>query len=181
MNTIEIQNKIKELFESKSFVAINEWDVAKNATDEYTRSLYSPRVDLAIGPFNINGDIENNNSSINRFILDNSILITKIKEKGYYFENFDENKNPRCTIAIEIESSGSRKHMLGDIANASILGKIGLVVPTSIKKYQQFVKIMEFLKFAQSNKKINEVIFNNVIIIKSDDLIEILENNISTK
>ena len=105
----------------------------------------------------------------------NEILIKKIIEKGETFNNFSYNKNPRCLIAIEIETSGTRKHMIGDITNASILGKIGLIVPTTFDKYKAFNKIMKYLEFAQTNGKIKNNVFKNIILIKHEDLISLLE------
>ena len=93
------------------------------------------------------------------------------------FQDFTYNKNPRCMIAIEIETSGSRKHMIGDLVNASILGKIGLIVPTNDEKYKAFVKIMKYLEFAQENDKMSNNVFKNIVLIKSDDLINLLESH----
>jgi len=42
------------------------WDVAKKAQDCYNRrDLYAPRLDFAIGPFNISANIERNLAKIN--------------------------------------------------------------------------------------------------------------------
>lgn len=178
--TKQIQKEITGLLNKKLYgnnvSAKEEWDVSKNSGDEYSsREIYAPRVDIAVSPY-ITGILTSEEiNKLENAYIQNKNLIEEIKKKGETFSDFRYNKNPRCLITIEIETSGSRKHLLGDIANASILGKVGLIVPTNDKNYNSFRRIMNYLEFAQTKEKISENIFKNIILIRHSDLIDILK------
>ena len=180
--TKQIQGEITNLFNEKlkgGISAKKEWRVTKERTDGYDgKLLYAPIIDIGIEPFLIHYVTPLEKSKLEKAFSENKILIEKIKRRGKIFDEFEPNMNPRCLIAIEIETSGSRKHLLGDIINASIFGKIGLIVPTNEKNFKSFERIMEYLQFAQKNKKIKNKVLNNVILIKSDELIEVLKNDL---
>lgn len=176
MDTIETQNFLLKLLDEKfgPQVTIKEWDVAKDSLDGYNRELYCPRLDIAVGPFNIDGNVSRNLNSIKREADSKTEFLNLLLSKSISStENFEYNKNPRCFLAIEIEKSGSRKHMLGDIANSSILGYMGIVIPLGEKKPNQFKKIKDYIDFAVRNEKTSKV-FNNVIIIKLQDFLDCL-------
>lgn len=165
----EIQNELTQFLEKKGFNVIKEWDVGKNSRDALNRNIYCPRVDIALGPFNTSreqNELMGNENIANQFI-------TLLRRKNMVPVNFEYNYNPRCSIAIEIEASGSRKHMLGDIANASILGKLGIIIPTSNEKKYQFDRIKGFIDFATSVGKL-EYTFRNYIIISVEEFKEII-------
>lgn len=173
-DTKTIQKEIVSLFSKRlnGVSVIEEWNVAKNRSDDFDRTvLYAPRVDVAIGPFMINAVTKEEKERFDNASESNKQLIDELIEIGEEFKPFEYNKNPRCLIAVEIENSGSIKHHIGDITNASILGKIGLIVPTSEKSYKTFKRIMAYLEFAQKNNKINNNVFKNIVLIKSDTLI----------
>jgi len=146
-----------------------EWNVAKDSRDDYTRELYSPRLDVAVGPFNICKD-PYANDDISSIITTHENFLRKIwlnsELKTGSFSNFihDKNKNPRCLLAIEIENSGSSKHMLGNIANVSIIGSIGIVVPFNDKQLSLCKRIKAYVTFATKVNKISDV-FKNVLIV----------------
>lgn len=162
-----------------------EWSVTKDSQDGYARGLYAPRLDIAVGPFNIDGRIEENNAAIIRTLDDNKDIIEcLIKSEEYSIRPFRElrsniNKNPRCFLAIEIEKSGSRKHMLGNIVNASIIGAIGIVVPFDDKALAAYKRINEYITFAAEVKKTRSV-FKNVLIIKNQAFIRCLKDKHSS-
>ena len=161
---------------------IKEWNVAKDSRDAFTRELYSPRLDIAVGPFNIDGRIENNKIKIVRTARSKrSFIETMFQYSELPTGTLNEllanrNKNPRCFLAIEIENSGSSKHMLGNIANVSILGSIGVVIPFNNKKLSLCKRIRKYVTFATSVKKFEDV-FKNVLIINKENFFRILESS----
>jgi len=162
---------LKNLFGNKN-VEI-EWSVAKESTDAFTRELYRPRLDLAIGPFNNDGNVDLNKQRIETAISKHQDLILGLFNHSE-FRSFDindflakKNENPRCFLAIEIENSGSSKHMLGNIANVSILGSIGIVVPFNQNRLSLCKRIKKYFSFAAQVGKIDDV-FQNVLIINKD-------------
>jgi len=150
-----------------------EWDVAKDSQDALTRKLYCPRLDIAVGPFNTDGNVQNNIDRIKNIVtakrdfIDNILQLSEppLTDIDSFLQL--KNKNPRCFLAIEIEKSGSRKHMLGDIANVSILGSIGIVVPFNDKKLNAFKRIKKYVDFAARVGK-SSAVFRNVLIIKKE-------------
>jgi hypothetical protein len=62
MNATEYQKalfeKLKCIFGDANIE--KEWDVARNSQDDFTRDIYCPRLDIALGPFNIDKQIETN-------------------------------------------------------------------------------------------------------------------------
>lgn len=161
---------------------IKEWNVAKDSRDLFTRELYSPRLDIAVGPFNIYKNIEKSKTEIKRVASSKRNFIKTIFKyselrTGTSNQLLDSrNKNPRCFLAIEIENSGSSKHMLGNIANVSILGFIGIVIPFNDKKLSLCKRIRKYVNFATSVKKLEDV-FKNVLIISKENFFTILESS----
>jgi len=158
-----------------------EWDVAKDSQDAWSRKLYCPRIDVAVRPFNTTGNIKRNNRIIDAKIEEYRAFIAELVDKAETevgsVDNFlsNKNENPRCFLAIEIENSGTRKHMLGDIANASIIAAIGIVVPLNKSTLNGFKRIKKYIQFATEVDKI-EAIFNNVLVINRDNFINIISS-----
>lgn len=164
---------------------IKEWHVAKGSRDNFTRELYCPRLDVAVGPFNIRGWGEEDRRQIVRHLNRRRQLIKAFwgvaENRDYGFEHFTRkrNVNPRCLLAIEIENSGSSKHMLGNIANVSILGSVGIVVPFTKEKLALCKRIRRYVDFAARVEKIKSV-FENVLIVNKDDFLRTINNFIRT-
>lgn len=132
--------------------------------------VYSPRLDVAAGPFAIGEkrfqkEYDKIAISCSDFI-DN--CITKFrenynriaKERVRLVENYREfvrpyafNANSRCSFAIEIEENGSPKHKLGDIVNASCLGRVAILVSGDETTLRSFVRIVEYLSLLKSVQK----------------------------
>ena len=180
-NTIEFENQaltsLQELFGSENVE--RPWDVAKNSRDDFTRELYCPEIDLAVGPFNVNRDGDGG-VAIKQTFLRSRALIEKLLSVSHNpVGNFEEflgkaNPNPRCFMAVEVEKSGTRKHMLGDMVNASIIGMIGIVIPLKEGILRGFKGIKKYLEFATRVEK-SKYSFDNVLIVGGNDFLDALE------
>jgi len=108
-NSYELFTQLKQLFGNEN--VIQEWDVAKNSQDAYTRELYCPRVDFAVGPFNIDANIDYNNMLIERAYQKYRRLLELLKSRSDSEDKtLEPNENPRCFLVIEVEDKSSRKH-----------------------------------------------------------------------
>jgi hypothetical protein len=175
----EVKGKLIGLFEG----LVGEDDIGTEWIPfgkEDSRSKYSPRIDVAVGPFAYGDrrlgmvyDELSDNSS--RFII---ALYGTFRENAEGFSFKSEipdtimrvnrvNPNARCLISIEIERSGSRKHRLGDIVNACSLGRVGVVVAWDDSVLRSFLRITEYLRFLRSRDKPSYSTGNLVILTKS--------------
>ena len=184
MKTKEYTNKLlfvlKKRFPKES--VLNEWSTGKKSRDDFNSKVhYAPRLDIAVGPFNINRRIEENNRRISGELRKNNTLIQGIfqtshagakYEFNYYLEKL--NINPRCFIAIEIENTGSEKHSIGGIVNASSMGKIGLVIALNESKWRLLPKLLEYFQRLKGFGKL-EGDFSNVLVIRADELLSALK------
>jgi len=169
----EIVTELKRIF-GDSNVKL-EWDVAKDSKDDYTRKLYCPRIDVAVGPFNIDRNISLNNRRITEAYEKHRTLIERIKSMSDVpNQSMLLNENPRCLLAIELENKSSRKHRLGSMVNASAMGKIGIILAANPSVFRSIVKIREYLKFIES---VGKARYNpgNLIIVLVDDFLDILK------
>ncbi len=186
-----IEMLLRRIFERRGDSEIEikkEWSVTKDSQDEYQgEGIYAPRIDIAIGPFNIgsNWDVGEINRKYHQY---ENVIFEKIIQKGELLGNevICPNQNPRCTVAIEIANYSEEKRMIGDIFNASVIGKIGIFV------YDNFVysqdrrfekashRLLNYIKFLKAQGKggmddKKKKILNNVIFIKSGDIVSVLE------
>src|SRR5216683_4301607 len=81
----------------------SEWNIRTAATDRFRDpSTYAPRVDIAVGPFNLTSDsIERDVHNIHqssKHKLIQEIISTSHSQN----DQFEEHRNPRCLLAIEI-------------------------------------------------------------------------------
>lgn len=142
------------------------WRSSEDSEDDFDSSLmYTPETDIVIKPFNIRRHIKE----------DNEIIDSELKYHSSFFDNINRiaaipyqknvlNKNPRCFLAIEVGGSGSEKHLLGDMYNASILGKIGLVVAANKATLKSYIRLYEYANFAFTVGKTNQS-FGNLAIV----------------
>ena len=126
------------------------------------RDMYWPVVDIAVGPFALREKFGHRYTRLMRqtrpFI---QALIDahnrNVQAMGDEFTHFDMlvqfNENARCLFCIEIEESGSRKHCLGNLVNASALGRIGILVARTPTVLQTFVLQRAYLKFLADVEK----------------------------
>lgn len=186
MTAKEYQNIIHRLIQTKL-----EGHEVKNEWTAFTgyHNHYSPRVDIAVGPFSIvagqnQTHVYNQlvaNENIQSFIrqlydihsenigleVNNEITIPPFEDLIY------KNQNARCFLAIEIENENSKKHIMGSLINAASLGRIGIGVAYSEKTMRTFIRIMNYLGFLRRVEK-NTYDTTNFLIISKDQMQTIL-------
>lgn len=174
-----ITRKLKAVFGEN--MVKKEWDIAKDSQDDLQRGrMYCPRIDVAVGPFNISREIDLDNQRIWDAIAAHRDFIEKLVDNSIISIGnvdtfiYNRNKNPRCFLAIEIEGSGTRKHMLGDIANASIMAAIGVVIPLDKSRLNGFKGIQNYIEFATHVGKLETRLFKNVLIISKEKFKKII-------
>lgn len=79
------------------------------------------------------------------------------------------NRNARCFIAVEIENQVSRKHLLGGVQNASVLARVGIVVPWTEEKLRATVKLLQYWDFLRYVEK-NTFDSNNVLVLTHEQI-----------
>lgn len=135
-----------------------EWSAVRDATDALSADVarYAPRLDIAVGPFNVTPGAD---PDITTMLLPNRI--------GDLFEQRQPNQNPRCLLAIEVTFSGSSKHIMGDILNASALGLFGLV----IGEERQRAKISRILVYLETLAQLEKLprLFQNVVVLSTTE------------
>lgn len=154
---------------------------------------YSPRVDLAIGPFNISPGanlIDTYNSLVQESQF-NNFLTTAFQyhvvnlDLSLYDEilhpNFEQlifkNQNSRCLIAIEIENLNSKKHIMGSIVNASSLGRVGIGIACNLTTLNTFCRILNYLSFLKRVDK-NTYDVTNFIVLTIAQVQHLLNNHL---
>lgn len=168
----EAQDKIASLLE-KEFGPSNietQWR-SHDRNKDWLRfgEIYCPYPDIAVKPFNTTPDRYDG--------IDN--IKAEFDRHHKFFESFFrysggidplQNGNPRCLICIEIEGSGTRKYMMGNFLNASILGYIGFVISNEniINNAKQ---VKEYLDGAAEIKKMPRVA-QNVMLFEHEDFLD---------
>lgn len=150
---------------------------------------YSPRVDIAIGPYNI-GPGPNLMTAYDRLLRTLQIrnFVTaafEIHQENLNVHTYGEiqhptidqllrlNRNSRCLFAIEIENTNSKKHMMGSIINAASLGRIGIGVAYCDAALRTFLRILNYLAFLKSVGK-NTYNTNNFLVLSSTQFSRLL-------
>lgn len=188
MTLTEYQHTLRGLLEEKlGSPAVCEW-----RTQMETNS-YSPRLDVAVGPFSIENGVqliheydelfENNTVFVAKLIkchLSNLYYINhdnpseeldeRVHQKLYEVRHF--NYNSRCFVAVEIENAVSRKHLMGGAINASVLGRIGIAVGYTDEMHNAFLNLYRYFSFLQS---VDKPTFrtNNLLVLSAEQLINI--------
>jgi hypothetical protein len=125
------------------------------------RNMYWPVVDIAVGPFakfEKRGPRYTEMMGQTRHFIQSLIDVHNRNVKALDGQaTFDMlvhfNENARCLFCIEVEQSGSKKHCLGNLVNASALGRIGLLVAMQDSVLRTFVRQRAYLKFLADVEK----------------------------
>jgi len=147
----------------------------------FERGIYTPKCDIGVGPFsfqpgNLNRLYEDllEIPQIKRFISNLSVKGGHLGDGRFLSpECRGQNKNPRCFIAVEIESpTTSRKHFMGSVVNSSIMGKIGVVISYDETKMN---RVFQFFKEMVRREKTLSILKNVIWMTKSN--FDSLSNN----
>ncbi len=181
----EYQNLIKDkLMNSLGLPAQTEWRAMQKQP-----SLYSPRVDVAAGPFIYDESCktEEHDSLVVRWEKPIEAMLTFHKQNveklkweicRTTFEHLcNKNKVARCFIAVEIENGKDPKHLIGDIFNAIALGRLGVVIPWSIESLESFGRIRKYFWFLSHATNFDAT---NLLILDKKQFVDIL-NSINEK
>lgn len=147
------------------------------------RDIYAPRIDIAVGPFAI--ERRRFEEQYTELLLETRPFIESLIER--HNQNIDAaeqrasfdtiaffNLNARCFLCIEIEDSGSRKHCLGNLVNASALGRIGLLIARSEEMLRTFVRQRVYLRFLADVEK-NSFRTDNTLVLSAQQFDECLQ------
>lgn len=149
--------------------------------------IYSPRVDVAVGPFATQGTyimeydelMDNSQNFINK-LLNYHLMNINVPDPEPNQLTFDilknKNSNARCLLAIEIENSGSRKHIIGDAVNASALGRVGIFIAWTPEKLRAAVKMRRYLGFLKTVDK-NTFDTTNLLILDKDQFLQTVKSS----
>ena len=175
-----IRGKLSQLFSDD--LVKSEWSVRTAATDRvFDKSIYSPRLDIAVGPFNVTRDRKNDDLAaigehahhpFVRWLRDE---VGRQNHGGFYF-----NPNPRCLLAIELEFSTSSKHILGGITNASLLGSIGVILGPA-KYIDKIRRISRYAARLRQVKKAHDDMFANIACFQIEDFMRLITRPASRK
>jgi hypothetical protein len=125
-------------------------------------AVYSPRVDVAVGPFALGTaryedayaqlavDHRRLLSRLHAAFSNNALEIDSVASVPSLDEMSARNPNARCFLAIEVDCSGSRKHLMGGAINAAALGRLGLSVAGSPDLLRALLKMRRYLLFLAS-------------------------------
>lgn len=153
------------------------------------RRIYSPEVDIAVGPFAIENrryinDYDRMVQSFDQLI---DTWIDMFRENwercigacywslllnppsGHESFIYGANKNARCFIAIEVENENSRKHLMGSIVNAGALGRVGILVAWQEEVLRAALRMRAYFDFLREVKK-RTFDMSGVLVLASSQL-----------
>jgi hypothetical protein len=160
---LKIKNRLTAYFDDS---VVLEWPITRGATDILARSedRYSPRVDVAVHTI---GTAPGNHLDVMMEYWN-----ANAPERLHaVFSQMNPNINPRCVLAIEVVFSGSSKHIIGDITNASMMGLYGIVVASG-KMITKVRRIKEYIRVLQGLGKAPESLFQNVCVMSEEEFLQ---------
>jgi hypothetical protein len=156
---------------------VSEWPAFDRSVDRY-----SPRLDLAVGPFSYRLD-ENKNDEYMQLAKRHAAFLQHLwcchaeneaevsprgrQSPGSIHAALTGNYNPRCFLAIEIENAVSRKHLMGGIVNAVALGQLGILVAWTDDKLRAMFRARSYLEFLESRGKPTMAVRNLLILTRN--------------
>lgn len=151
---------------------------------------YSPRVDIAVGPFNV-APGPNLTDTYNQLTADDTTIHFLTAAFQFHQQNLDialyneivypqfnhlisKNQNARCFLAFEIENKNSKKHIMGSVVNAASLGRVGIGIAFNQSTLRTFCKILNYLSFLRRVEK-NSYDTTNFIVLSMEQVKQLLD------
>ena len=168
-----IASILKNIFAASSIRT--EWDSVKYDSHSGNHGIvYAPRHDIAVGPFNSYWDLDigvDKTKTMMRHPFTKKLYKDILRYRDPLRKIW--NSRSRCYLAIEIDFSGTSKHMLGSIINASASGSIAIYIVKKtgndkairLSNYLMRLEDYEFLKFNM---------LRNLIMFNDDEFLEFL-------
>jgi hypothetical protein len=138
------------------------------------KRVYAPRHDIAIGPFNSYANLDigiDNTKGMQSHPFTRRLIKDVLQNRGTLKETW--NSFSRCYLAIEIEFTGSSKHILGSLINASVSGSIGIVINNK-RNSTKVDRIWRYLKRLEGLGRMRIYTLNNLIVFDDDEFLEFL-------
>lgn len=156
---------------------VTEWAAFSRTLDRY-----SPRLDLAVGPFSTTpgglltqdfarlcGEHDEFLRALWSFHSENETRFGAQSPQSILNLQFalNSNHNARCFLAIEIENAVSRKHLMGGIMNAVALGHLGIVIGWTEEKLRATFRARAYLHFLEAVDKPTMLVQNLLILSRA--------------
>jgi hypothetical protein len=148
--------------------------------------MYSPAIDLAVGPFATHQRFINEYDQMvycSSDMIEAMLKCYRVNLRRFWSEfeapPFEQlcrlNQNARCFMAIEIEKGNqSLKYLIGSAINASALGRIGIVLAWNQCRLNGLLRGREFLSYMKQLDK-NSFDTTNLLFLSKDQFIRLIE------
>ena len=180
---LEVKSKLVRYF--RNFPT--QLKILSNEQLGFERGIYSPKLDIAIGPIakGVTSYVDEYDEVVeySRDFLTEALELSLRNTNGCglelarvyqdFLRDRAQNKNARCSIAIEIENSGSEKHTLGDVVNACSLGRVAFLVGYENSYLPMFIRILKYLQYLRDVEK-PTYFYGNAILLEKDQFLALL-------
>lgn len=152
-----------------------EWDSVKfDGHVDNHKIVYAPRHDIAVGPFNSYADLDLGRDNTRRMLshpFTKRLIRDVLRNRGTLKETW--NSFSRCYLAIEIEFTGTSKHILGSMINASVSGSIGIVIDNKFNS-TKVDRIWRYLLRLEGLGRMRLYTIKNLIFFDKDEFLKLL-------
>jgi hypothetical protein len=187
--TGSVARLLRQFFVDSKYRVIPEWrpmlrDEVRSPRTR-TQVMYSPAIDLAVGPFAISRSYVAEYDRMAQWSADMLGGMLRAFERN--LRKFDSrytapslerlctlNMNARCFLAIEIErGNASVKYLMGSTFNASALGRVGIVVAWDRHRLADLLRAREYFSNLGEIGK-NTFDTGNMLFLSKEQVIRVL-------
>ena len=151
------------------------------ARRSYPRRMYSPAVDIAVGPFAVRrryiteyDELLAVNRPFIEHLVDEHQRNVRAFASDFYGPDFQSlqygNQNARCFLAVEMEKgNAAAKYLIGSALNAAALGRVGIVICWSEPRLQTLLRIREYVSQLMALEK-NAFSSRNLLVLTREQM-----------